>query len=195
MLPSEKSPRGRATSEDLLNQIIQYCNEPATISRLSDGGFIDVNDAFLEVTGYTHDEVLGRTALQLALWADHKAHEEVGRKLAEKGAVRRLPLKFRIKTGEIRRCLFSAVVHEVAGEPCCISFVDDITDRLRAEEDLVQSEGLFRSYIETSSDGFTVLDDKGDITFVAQSVERLLGAAAQDVVGKNFRTFVHPDDR
>lgn len=178
-----------------MNQIIQYCNEPATISRLRDSQFIEVNDSFLEVTGYRREEVLGRTALQLGLWPNPETYRVVREKLLEAGAVRRLPVNLRDRSGGIRRCVLSAVVREVSGEQCCISFVDDISDRLRAEEDLARSEGRFRSYVETASDGFTVLDDNGDITFVGHSVERLLGVPAKDVIGRNFRAFVHPDDQ
>ena len=83
--------------------------------------------------------MLGHSALELGLWAEVAAYEEIGLKLRA-GSVKRLPVKFRIKLGEIRRCLLSAVLVKVNGEPCCISFVHDITETIEQSERLRATE-------------------------------------------------------
>jgi PAS domain S-box-containing protein len=58
-----------------MKRILQHSNEPVTISSLRDHKFIELNDAFLDATGYHRDEVIGRTALELNLWDDPVLHE------------------------------------------------------------------------------------------------------------------------
>ena len=177
-----------------MKRILQRSNEPVTISSLRDHKFIELNEAFLDATGYHRHEVIGRTALELNLWDDPVLHERVGHELAATGVVRHQTIRFRPKYGTVRTGLFSAAVQDIDGESCCVSFITDITEKLRAEEDLRRSERRFRSYIENASDGLTVFNREGVITFAAPSVKRIIGVELSEVSGRNYREFVHPDD-
>jgi PAS domain S-box-containing protein len=130
-----------------LDHLIQYCNESATISRLRDNQFLEVNEAFVETTGYRPEEVIGRTALELGLWESAELYLETRRRLVATGAVRGLRTTLRTKSGEIRQCIFSAVLRDVNGEPCCISFVSDITERIQQDERLRATEHRLRYII------------------------------------------------
>jgi PAS domain S-box-containing protein len=126
---------------EAMNQLIQYSNEPATISRLSDNHFIEVNEPFLKTTGYRREEVLGRTALELGLWERPEVYEEIGRQLTTVGMVRQLPISFRMKSGETRQCLFSAVVGDIDGEKSCISLAKILRIRRGADSSRALKRG------------------------------------------------------
>jgi PAS domain S-box-containing protein len=177
-----------------MKRILQHSNEPVTISSLLDLKFIEVNEAFLDATGYRRDEVVGRTALELNLWDDPVLHERIGHDLAATGVVKHQTIQFRPKHGTVRVGLFSAAVRDIDGQPCCVSFITDVTEKLRAEEELRRSERRFRSYIENAPDGLTVFDREGVITFATPSVQRIVGVELSEVMGRNYREFVHPDD-
>ena len=177
-----------------MKQILQYSNEPVTISSLHDHKLIEVNAAFLERTGYTREEVIGHSSLELRLWEDESLYASIGQDLNATGAVRHRTIKYKSKNGELKIGNFSAAIRQVDGQPCVISFITDITESVRAQEELRRSERRFRSYIEYASDGLTVFGREGRITFVAPSVERLLGFPPEQIVGKNYRDFVHPED-
>jgi diguanylate cyclase (GGDEF)-like protein/PAS domain S-box-containing protein len=70
----------------------------------------------------------------------------------------------------------------------------NISKRKRAEEALQLSEEHFRSLIENSSDVTTILNADGTIRYESPSVERILGYAPEDLIGKNLFDFIHPDD-
>jgi PAS domain S-box-containing protein len=177
-----------------VRQILQFSNEPVTISSADDQKLIDVNDAFLERTGYTREEVIGRSSTDLGLWEDESVYTSIGQQLATTGTVRHRVIKYRVKDGRLRFGNFSAAIRELDGQSCVISFITDVTESLRAQEEFRRSERRFRSYIEHASDGLTVLGRGGRISFAAPSVERLLGFVPEEMVGKNYVEFVHPED-
>src|SRR5438093_1072710 len=72
-----------------------------TITRLADGRFVEVNERFLTVTGYTREEVLGRTPLEIGLWINPGQRAEGLKRLREGRPVREIEADFRMKNGEV----------------------------------------------------------------------------------------------
>ena len=72
--------------------------------------------------------------------------------------------------------------------------VDELELR-RASRELAESEGRFRALIEGTSDIITVLDERGVIRFESPSLERVMGWAPAEMVGKSALDFIHPDDQ
>jgi PAS domain S-box-containing protein len=103
------------------------------ISRLSDGQFIDVNEAFLNIHGYRRDEVIGHTSSELRLWANPEERGIMLKKLQDHGSVHNFESKLRRKTGEVGNLLISAEVIELAGEQCLLGMISDVTKRKKAE--------------------------------------------------------------
>src|SRR5215475_7267178 len=76
-----------------------------TITRIADGRLVEVNERFVSVTGYTREEALGRTPLQLGLWVNPAQRAEGLALLREGRPLREIEADFRIKNGEVRTCL------------------------------------------------------------------------------------------
>ncbi len=105
-----------------------------TITSLDDGRLIEVNEAFVRLSGYSREEAIGRTPIELNLWIEPE-------KRADRLAMLRagLPLpetetRFRMRSGEERVCLVGAARVEIDKRACVLSSVLDITDRKRAEQ-------------------------------------------------------------
>ena len=114
------------------------------IRSLVDGRFRDVNDSFLEMTGYTREEVVGRTPSAVGLWS--WSPEDDPMHVAE--LVRNHDGSFRTKAGELRHVLLSLERIDLEGEPCLLGFGYDVTDREAAEAALRASEERFRAGAE-----------------------------------------------
>ncbi|HWQ12291.1 MAG TPA: ATP-binding protein [Roseiflexaceae bacterium] len=106
-----------------------------TMTRVADGRLVEVNESFLTTTGYTRDEVLGRTPVELGLWVDPAQREAGLARLRRGERVREVEADFRMKNGEVRTCLMSGELIEVDGERCVLTALTDITERKRAEQD------------------------------------------------------------
>jgi PAS domain S-box-containing protein len=112
------------------------------ITTIEDGFFVDINDAFLRMSGYRREEVVGRTSMELGIWVDTRKRADAVKALRETGAVRNQEVRFRMKTGEIRNMLWSAEMISFGGEPCMIAVAHDITERMRAEEERLRQERM-----------------------------------------------------
>ncbi len=111
---------------------------PALISlvRLRDHRFVEVNETFVEVSGYAKEEIIGRTALELGFWPDPAHRTEFVRVLERDGSVHEFECGFRMKSRRLLRLLLSAERIELQGEPCILAMSVDITERKRAEAEL-----------------------------------------------------------
>ena len=117
---------------------------PSTISTF-DGRFLDVNDQFLRTAGYSREEVVGRTALELGLWPNPEDRRELMRRIRDDGSVRGFEAHMRTKTGERRVLNLSVERIELDGQPCLLHSGQDITERKLAENALRESEARLRA--------------------------------------------------
>ena len=118
-----------------------YANPvPACMTTLGqDERFLEVNDAFLALTGYARDEVVGRTAHELGMWSSREDLRKAGDVLAQKKGFRELDLQVRHKDGEARDVLLSAETIQLDGQEGYLKMFYDVTRRKRTEEQTHQA--------------------------------------------------------
>lgn len=104
-----------------------------TLSSLRDGRLVEVNQTFVEVTGFTREEAIGKTSAELGLWSSSRDRDEEMDAVRTDGHVRNLEYSFRTRTGDEIIGLLSAERIEIGGEPFALSVVQDITERKRGE--------------------------------------------------------------
>jgi PAS domain S-box-containing protein len=105
-----------------------------TVTSAIDHRYIEVNEAFERITGWSRSEVLGRTPFDIGLWIDPGQRIDFVQRLLSGDTVHNLRFQARMKTGELRRALGSATLMELEGETCIVSLAADITDISRADE-------------------------------------------------------------
>jgi PAS domain S-box-containing protein len=121
----EKFSKAFITSPDSIN-----------INRLHDGMYIDINLGFTRLTGYEREEVVGKSSLELNIWADPADRARLVQELRRCGEVENLEARFRFKDGTVKTGLMSARLLEINDEMCILSFTRDISERLQAEQAL-----------------------------------------------------------
>jgi two-component system, sporulation sensor kinase A len=109
-----------------------------TISSLDDGCYVEVNESCLQMLGYHREEMLGRSTLELGIWANPLDRETIQQQLQSQGTVTNREIELRRKSGEIFPALFSAEVIQLEDEPCILSVAADITLLKQAEKALAR---------------------------------------------------------
>lgn len=104
-----------------------------TLTRLSDGQISEVNDGFINITGYHYSELVGKTTVDLQLWEKEEDRLVAVNELSKNGRVQEWEFKFRKKSQEIITGLFSAQIIQIDNQPFVLSSINDITERKRAE--------------------------------------------------------------
>lgn len=98
-----------------------------SISTLREGRYIEVNDSYLRMLGYSHEEIIGRSALDLGIWVKAEDRTIMSQQLQQHNAVSNLEIEFRKKSGETFLGLVSAERVNVGDEPCLLGVTTDIT--------------------------------------------------------------------
>ena len=121
-------------SEDKFRLAFQTSPDAISINRLEDGLYVDINQGFTDLTGFTREDVTGRTALEIDIWHDPADQKRLKRGLLEKGYYGNLEAQFRRKDGSLTTGLMSARVLVLNEVRYLISITRDISERQRAEE-------------------------------------------------------------
>jgi len=129
-------------SEDRFAKALRTSPDAVGISRLADGMMIEVNQGYTELTGYAREELIGRSTIALGIWSDPAQRERLVDEVRTHGQATNLEMSFRTKQGETRSGLASARPIEIDGEPCMLTVVRDITDRLLLELQLTQAQKM-----------------------------------------------------
>ena len=132
----------RRNAEETFRKAFNANPEPITIATISEGRYIDVNESFLRVTGYSREEVIGHTSVELKFWQSLEDRTSFIEMLRKQGSVRELEITFRTKSGEIRTAVDSAEVIDVAGQECVIAIFRDITEQKTLEKQLRQTQKM-----------------------------------------------------
>ncbi len=172
-------------SEEKFSAAFRSSPGSMSISRLKDGTFIEVNESFLRDKGYTREEVIGRSSMELGIWKDEEHRNQVLQMLQEQGRVHNEPTQFRTKSGEIRTGFFSAELVSLGNEPCMIILTTDTTQLKQAEEQL----RLLSSVTRQVSDSIIFTDPDSKITYMNQAAQDLFGYTIEEVLGKGLGIF------
>ncbi len=128
------------------------------ISTLKDGIYLDINDSFTRLTGYSREEVIGHSAEDMNLYFEFDNRNEFVALLQKQGNLAHVEITVKHKNGSLINGLFFAEVIEFAGETCLLSVIFDITEQKRLNLVLVnQSRILYglsyaSNHLLTSSD-------------------------------------------
>jgi len=128
--------RALLENEERFSKSFHASPMPMTISTIREGRFLDVNEAFALAEGLPREEILGKTSLELNMFADAEQRTLFRETMFREGRVRNMLLMAQTRKHGVLQSLLSAERITIAGEPCILSALTDITERRRAEEAL-----------------------------------------------------------
>ncbi len=172
-------------SEEKFSRAFNTSPISLSISRMSDGKFLDVNESFLRDKGYTREEVIGKSVKELNIWASKEQQDSLIASLKANRRVHNIQMQFRTRSGEICDGLISAELIKIGNEDCMLVLNNDITQQKQAEEQL----RLLSSVTKQITDSTMITDPQFNITYMNQAAEDMFGYTFEEVKGKNLSFF------
>ncbi|NCP41428.1 MAG: PAS domain S-box protein, partial [Rhodoferax sp.] len=114
-------------AEEVYRAAFQSSPDTININRLEDGLYLDVNAAFERVSGWTRDEVIGRTSAEINIWHDMADRSRLLEHLQRDGGCENMKAQFAMKDGTLRTCLISARKITLKGVACILSITRDMS--------------------------------------------------------------------
>jgi PAS domain S-box-containing protein len=138
----KRSEHALRLSEEKFSKAFRSSPTLIAISTLNEGRFIDVNDTFLDVSGYSRNDVIAHTESELDIWSEPDMRDNVVSHLKEHGFIYNVETGLRTKTGDILTVLSSAEMIDIEGETCILAVILDITDRKKLETQLLHAQKM-----------------------------------------------------
>lgn len=148
----EKTQRLRAVLESSLVGIV--------IARMGSGQIDDVNDHFMKLSGYTRDDMIGHTTVELGLWAKPEQRDQLLSTLEKGQSLHGMQATMRKKDGELCEVLLSATSTSLRGNRYSVVSIMDITELLSARQAVEQQKGRMQAIIDLHPSGIAMFDSE-----------------------------------
>ena len=169
-------------SEEKYASIFQIGPDAMVVSRLDDGCLLAVNQAFTRLSGYSAEEVIGKTSTELGSWLYPHDRNILVMMLRQNGEVQDMETALIVKNGRPITGLISARLIHWGGQRCILMTIRDISERKRMEEALRTSEQKTQAILSAMPDRIFVLDGRGNYISVHTP-----NTPETNIIGKNLR--------
>lgn len=181
-------------SEEKLSKAFQLTPAPMALTGL-DGRYIEINQAFSRILGYTQEDVYDHLPSEMGIFVDLENSRHATEILQAQGRLDNYELSVQTKSGEIRHGLFFAELLQITNRPLVITMMNDITERKKADSKLRESEEKYHHLIDNLPVG-VLIHQEGKIVLCNPESVRLFSAKGQDdLIGTSLIEHVHPDYR
>jgi len=185
----------RRHSEEKFATAFRANPQPMSLTTVAEGRYVDVNESFLEMSGYRREEVIGHTSLELNIWETPEHRANFIKRLEQEGSIVNFETRFRRKDGSMRVLLSSAEELELSGEACLLVSSSDITERVAAQRALRESEERFENMADIAPIMIWVTGHDKKCTYVNKQWTDFTGRTLDEEVGDGWAESIHPEDR
>lgn len=156
------------------------------------GNFVEINEAFVDIIGYSKEELLSMNIVDTMNEKGVKKFNENIKEVLQNGNGRFESINRRKDKKDIN-LLFTAKLIKDDVRYLSI-FVRDVTSEKDAQKALQKSEENYRSIFETAANLITSVNQEGIIVDCNNKIKKYLGYSKQEIIGQSMSKIVHPDD-
>lgn len=139
----KKTEEALIQSEERFRLAFDTSPDAVNINKM-DGTYVEINEGFTDLTGYTKEDVIGKTSSDIKIWDIPEDRQRLVEGLKKNGKVKNLESRFLMKDGSYRIALMSANIITLQGEPHILSITRDISDMKKAEQEKTRLEEQLR---------------------------------------------------
>lgn len=189
----KKTENALLESEEKFKKAFQSSPTMIMLSKIEDGTIIEANESFSKITGWIKYEYLGKTTVEIKLWANLKDRAEYIRTLQRHGIAENKEYEFLTKSGEVRSALVSGHILKLQEGEFVLGVLTDITEQKQYSVNLDKERTHLRTVLETIPDLVWLKDPNGIFLNCNHQFEKLYGAKEADIVGKTDYDFVNKE--
>ncbi|HUK85647.1 MAG TPA: PAS domain S-box protein, partial [Candidatus Acidoferrum sp.] len=182
---NKKAEAALVESEKKFRKVFAIGHDAFLISTLKESTIIDINERFTKMFGYTIQEAVGKSAIELGLWANLSDREKIASHLKSKGKIENIQISCRRKNGELFPILLSVSLIDANNQQFVLSTVRDLSTSKHAETALKESEEKFRNLAEESPN-IIFINKSGRIVYANKKSEEITGYTREELYSPNF---------
>ena len=144
----KKAEEALRLSEEKFSKVFRNSPNAITITGLDDGAILEINESAVNLFGYSREEAIGRTSIDLKVWTNPEDRILFTKTLSSQGYVHNHEYTLRKKDGTKFIVSISAEIMEIQGQMCMVASIEDITSRKQMESKLEQYSKHLEAIIE-----------------------------------------------
>lgn len=180
-------------SEEKYRTTLRSTPDTVAISRVADGIFLELNDGFTRMFGYSRKEALGKSVPELGLYFESKDRSRLIDELTTKEEVNELEFTYRRKDGTLFEGLQSARPIRYGDEDCLISVVKDISSLKKTQKALRESGKILQLFMDAVPQSAFLMNPKGIVLAANATTRHRMKLKDNELAGKNIYDFLPPD--
>ncbi|MCO5097690.1 MAG: PAS domain S-box protein [Rhodocyclaceae bacterium] len=187
----------RKQAEEKFAKVFQISPVSISISRLRDGQYLEVNEALVRQFGWSREEILGHTSVEIGIWHCLADRDRWIAELRKSGRLKSYEVSIRIKSGEQRTVLMSSEQFSLDGEECVLNSAHDITELRRTEDALRKNEARLQEAQRIGRFGSWELDLPSRMFTWSEEIAHIFETTmpSDSVSYEAFLSNIHPEDR
>ena len=137
MSDRKNAERQLAHSEEKFRMVFHSSPDPMSISEMETGIYVDVNQAFCVLSGYSREELLGKSVFEINIWAEEQDRKNMIAQIKKYGQVSNMEVRFQSKAGKSEHALISSNIIHIDGKPHLFSITKIIEDIRQAKQKII----------------------------------------------------------
>ena len=179
-------------SEERFKAIFDHSPDIIILTRAKDFQTVNVNKTFAKITGFQVSEVVDKSSEQIGIWVDYKQRDKLEKLIREQEVVYNFKTELKKKSGEIFHVLISIRTIILKGEKHYVKIVRDITETVKIQEALFESEQKFKELADLSPSGIFIYQNN-TFVYVNKATCEITGYSEDELLKMKFWEVVHED--
>ncbi|MGD0342703.1 MAG: PAS domain S-box protein, partial [Bacteroidales bacterium] len=177
-------------NEEIFRKAYMVSPDSININRLSDGIYVSINEGFTRIMGYSEEEIIGKSSLELNIWVDPDDRRNLVKELEAKGVVKNFESRFLAKDGTIKYGLMSALLIDLDGVHHILNVTRDFTSRKHDEDALAKEQYLMLTLMDNLPDHIYFKDHASRFIRINKALAQFFGLNdSAQAIGKTDNDF------